>query len=73
MLARLNPCLQAIFLAPTSMPTMPAWLLAACLILSLTISVQGHGAMMKPASRNFLAFNAKREYDAHSLNAGGEY
>jgi hypothetical protein len=41
-------------------------------LLQLAAQVAGHGLMLQPRSRNWLAYLGSNNYWAHGLNAGGE-
>jgi hypothetical protein len=41
-------------------------------LLQLAVQVAGHGLMLQPRSRNWLAYLGSNNYWSHGLNAGGE-
>jgi hypothetical protein len=50
-----------------------AFAVATALLLCYAVPVYGHGMMIHPVSRNFLAYLQGREWCPHCLNAGGEF
>lgn len=50
-----------------------AFTVAIVLLFCYTAPVYGHGMMIHPVSRNFLAYLQGREWCPHCLNAGGEF
>jgi predicted carbohydrate-binding protein with CBM5 and CBM33 domain len=49
-----------------------AFAVATVLLLCYALPVSGHGMMIHPVSRNFMAYLKGGEWCPHCLNAGGE-